>query len=46
MIIIELQEDGIIREYNLPDRVREQASEFFDYLVEQEEILSWHEMPQ
>ena len=45
MIIVELQEDDIIREYNLPDRVREQASGFFDYLVAEGEILSWHEMP-
>lgn len=45
MIIIEMQENDVIREYNLPEERRKTAVEFFDYLVQQGEIVSWSEMP-
>ena len=45
MIIIEMQQDDIIREYEFPDELRQTATDFFNYLVKQEEIVSWAEMP-
>jgi hypothetical protein len=45
MIIIEMQENDIIREYNFPEERRNTVVEFFDYLVAEGEILSWSEMP-
>ena len=45
MIIIELQEDDIIREYEFSEERRKTVVEFFDYLVQQGEIVSWSEMP-
>ena len=45
MIIIELQEDDIIREYEFSEERRNTVVEFFDYLVAEGEILSWAEMP-
>ena len=45
MIIIEMQEGDIIREYNFPEERRNTVVEFFDYLVQQGDIVSWSEMP-
>jgi len=44
MIIIEMQENDVIREYNLPEERRKTAVEFFDWLVGQGVIVSWEEI--
>ena len=45
MIIIETQENDVIREYDLPNEQRDSWISFFDWLVAQGEIVMWAEMP-
>ena len=45
MIIIETQEGGVIREYELPEHQREAWTNFFNWLVSEGEIVHWSSMP-
>lgn len=41
MIIEETQQSGITRQFNLPAEYRERWIEFFEWLVQQREIVSF-----
>jgi hypothetical protein len=41
MVIVEYQENSITRSYNLPDDLRHTATEFFDFLVAEGDIVRW-----